>query len=505
MPSSVLSLRANALSFSFDEARPLFHDVSFQLGPGFTAVVGENGAGKSTLLRLLAGELSPTAGAVELKPPSARVEFTRQQASHTPVDPQVLYDEPKGYAVLGRLGLDEEQLQRWPTLSEGERRRWQLALALISAPDVWLLDEPSNHLDAHGRQWLLDALSRYRGIGVVVSHDRQLLDALTQATLRLDGGTARLWPGPYSEAKVSWELQAQAQADARERAVAQRDKLTEQLAVARREHQSAERQRHTSARMRNRHDTDARGMGSQNLADWAAGHAGRQVEVARRAVDRAEEAVAQLPISKAVGRDDVWFIDEVAPKARLLSFVAPHGVQGGERRLLHEVSLTIERGEHVHVAGPNGAGKSSLLRALLEHSQLPPERVVYLPQEATAEREGQAMLRELKSMPKAELGRALSLVAALGLRPEQLLSTKLPSPGELRKASLALAAARRAWLLVLDEPTNHLDLPSIERLEHALSTWPGALLLVTHDVALAKACCRTTWRLAEGRVHVEAT
>jgi ATPase subunit of ABC transporter with duplicated ATPase domains len=107
-------------------------------------------------------------------------------------------------------------------------------------------------------------------------------------------------------------------------------------------------------------------------------------------------------------------------------------------------------------------------------------------------------------LPSEPRGRLLSLVAALGVDPDRLLVTDAPSPGEARKVRVAYGLATGAWLLVLDEPTNHLDLPAIERLEGALAVYPGALLLVTHDGALAGRLTRTTWHLADGRVDVVA-
>jgi ATPase subunit of ABC transporter with duplicated ATPase domains len=125
--------------------------------------------------------------------------------------------------------------------------------------------------------------------------------------------------------------------------------------------------------------------------------------------------------------------------------------------------------------------------------------VLTVPQELSPT-EGLVLLERARALPSDERGRVLQIVAALGLAPEQLLATTSPSPGEARKLAIALGLGTHAWALVLDEPTNHLDLPSIERLESALAAWPGALLLVTHDEALARATCTERWRIDGGEV-----
>jgi ATPase subunit of ABC transporter with duplicated ATPase domains len=173
----------------------------------------------------------------------------------------------------------------------------------------------------------------------------------------------------------------------------------------------------------------------------------------------------------------------------------------GERVLLRDVHLSVERDTRVRVAGPNGAGKTSLVERLLAGANLPRERVLALPQHATR-REERAWLEELGQLAHEERGRVASMLAALGADPERLFATHQPSPGESRKLALATALGRHAWLLVLDEPTNHLDLPSIERLEVALSRFPGAIVLVSHDDAFAERVTTSTWRLVGERVSL---
>jgi ATPase subunit of ABC transporter with duplicated ATPase domains len=184
------SCRIVDVSFSHDGALPLFERVSLHLTPGWYGLVGENGAGKTTLLRLLTGELEPDTGSVRWQPASPRIVVCAQDVEVPPEGAVELAEGTSAESAVwrGRLGLRGGELERWETLSPGERKRWQVGAALATGPDVLLLDEPSNHLDAEAREMLCAALREFPGLGVVVSHQRELLEELTSATLRVHRG-----------------------------------------------------------------------------------------------------------------------------------------------------------------------------------------------------------------------------------------------------------------------------------------------------------------------------
>ena len=493
------SLVLRDVAFAYDD-HVVFSSLNLHLSAGWHGLVGPNGAGKTTLLRLVTGALSPDAGSLQVAPGDARIVHCTQgiDACDDDILSLARRDDGDAFRVRGELLLEPAELARWETLSPGERRRWQIGAALGREPDVLLLDEPEGHLDLAGRELLLGALPRFRGIGVVVSHDRALLDALTTVTLGVERGDVRAFPGPWSAAAAAWEAEREAAVATRGRLRGAAQAAERGLERARKQAAAATRTRSARVRMKDRHDHDARGAVAKGRAAFGEAALSRGVAREREAAARAAAALEEATVDRRLGAA-IALPFEPSPRRLLLGGAWPE-VRAGEAVVLRDVELWLGREDKVQLAGDNGAGKTTLLRALLAASTLPPDRLLWLPQEL-GPGERQELVRELRSLPREQRGDALNVVAALGTDPERLLRTPRPSPGEARKLRIALGMARRAWVLVLDEPTNHLDLPSVERLEAALSSWPGALLLVTHDAALARAVTTRTWRVADGGVR----
>jgi ATPase subunit of ABC transporter with duplicated ATPase domains len=497
----VSSVYITRLSFSYQDSVPLLSDLSLQLAPGWYGVVGPNGAGKTTFLRLLAAELSPERGEIRVHPPSFRPILCSQTIDRR--EPEIVRfaesTEREAKRLLGQLELEPHDLERWSTLSPGERKRWQIGAALSVSPELLLLDEPTNHLDAEARALLLGALHRFQGIGVVVSHDRLLLNELSHYTIRFHQGEVRVWTGNYDEARRDWEAKAREELDAYERVRREERKLKRRLADRRQRRTEAEAQMSTRKRMKGPQDSDARARFKAKRRRSAEVSLGRDVQLTRRKIDRVTEQLQSFHLRKTLGRS--LFVDYTrAPVPVLMSIDMPE-VRVGERTLLEAVQLTVERESRIRVAGPNGIGKSTLLAHLLKGARIPESRLIHLPQELGPERERE-LLESVRALGPEERGRVLTVVAALGVDPEALLASERPSPGEARKLLLAYGLGRQVWALVLDEPTNHLDLPSIERLQDSLQAYPGALVLVTHDEQLARRCTSTRWDLVDRRVHV---
>jgi len=189
----------------------------------------------------------------------------------------------------------------------------------------------------------------------------------------------------------------------------------------------------------------------------------------------------------------------------LLSLSAGSLPLGGDRQL-HFPDLAMRPDDRIAITGPNGGGKSTLVRHLVERLNVPPERVVYMPQEIDAQ-QSRSILERARSLPRELLGQTMTAVSRLGSRPERLLESAEPSPGEVRKILLAMGIASAPHIVVMDEPTNHLDLPSIECLEAALDQCPCGLLLVSHDFRFLQRLARRRWQIEadeEGKERLTA-
>ncbi|TMJ97389.1 MAG: ABC-F family ATP-binding cassette domain-containing protein [Actinobacteria bacterium] len=504
---------------------PLFDRVSFKLERrDRLALSGPNGAGKTTLLRMITGETGRQGGELafekgtrialhDQRPPLdrelslreyvlagaadlvaverelARLERAMAEGTHDAATlaayarAQARLDHAGGYAwrehanaVVRGLGFADEDLDRYlVTFSGGELTRASLARALAGDPDLLLLDEPTNHLDVASLEWLERELASLDAACMIVAHDRWFLEAVTNATLELEAGRSTYFPGPWHawrREKAERALHAQKEAD---RIAADIERLERFVARF--------RYKKTKAKQAQAKLTQI-GRLEQDRSAAAADHA---------LLTRKQRALA-------------FGFDEPPRTGRIVLEIEDETIAVPGRELLHDVSLVLERGEHVALVGPNGSGKTTLVRGI------PAERykvgygvqVGYFSQQGTELDERGTALDCVQRMtgltrPRAQalLGRFLFSGWEAHTKPVTALSG-----GERRRLGLACLVASGANFLVLDEPTNHLDLESREALEAALEAFPGTVLLVSHDRALLDAVAQRTAAVEEGTIRL---
>ena len=479
------------VSFTYDTARTtLLAGLTLHFPSGWTGIVGANGAGKTTILRLATGELEAQQGHVQ-RPADAIYCPQRTDDPPDQLEDLMAAADGEAGAIRGRLGLEAEWQERWDTLSHGERKRAQIAVALWRAPQVLAIDEPTNHIDAPARQLLIGALRAYPGAGLLVSHDRELLDSLCRQCLFVDPPEAILRPGGYTQGIQQGRMDEESARQQHEQAKRERQRL-EQEAVKRREEASrAEKRR--SKRGLSIKDHDARFK--RNLARLSGkdGTGGKLLRQLDGRLEQARQKQQQTRVKKTYELG-IWLPEGRSQRNTL--FDLPAGALSlGEGRQLNFPDLAMRPDDRIALTGPNGGGKSTLVRHLERSLNLPPERVSCMPQEIDRQT-ARDILDQARQLPEDQLGRLMNVVSRLGSRPHRLLESALPSPGEIRKLLLALGIARAPHLIIMDEPTNHLDLPSIECLEEALAECPCGLLLVSHDLPFLARLTRKRWHIS---------
>ncbi|WP_238370648.1 ABC-F family ATP-binding cassette domain-containing protein [Heliomarina baculiformis] len=462
----LLQLSDISLTFGGD---PLFDALDLVVQPGDrVALVGRNGSGKSTLMKVMAGLVEPDSGTIVV-PPGRTVGYMEQdpdmagcntlgEFATRDLDPGELYKVER--AAEG-LKFDPDRLVS--TASGGERRRAALAGLMARAPDLMLLDEPTNHLDIEAVQWLERELKSTRAAFVMISHDRAFLRELSRATLWIDRGSVRRLEKGF-EAFEAWRDQVWEEEDMQRHKLNRLIKSEARWAV---EGISARRKRN-QGRVR-------------ALADLRAERANQ--------IRRQGTADLNLDSGPKSGKKVIEAFDVSK------SF--------GDKKIVTDFSLSIQRGDRVAFVGPNGVGKTTLLKVLLgqekpdsgeirhgtnleiavfdqARAQLDPDMSLWesLTGDSDMRVSGQADQVMVRGNPRHVVS---YLKDFLFDESQARAPVRALSGGEKARLLLARLMARQSNVLVLDEPTNDLDVETLDLLQEVLDDYDGTVLLVSHD------------------------
>ena len=490
----------------------LFEQMSLQLHAGWrVGISGRNGAGKSSLLALVAGDLQPDSGHFE-RPKNWTLAWVKQEvealdvtaldyvldgdAEFRQIERDLAVAEAEhdgmrlahlherllaidGYSAHARAGAllhglgfaAGAETRNVRDFSGGWRMRLNLAQALMCRSDLLLLDEPTNHLDLDAVIWLEGWLKKYPGTLLVISHDREFLDAVATHMLSIAEQRVELFSGNLTgfERKRSERLaQQQSMYEKQQRERAHLQKFVDRF-----------RAQATKARQ-----AQSRIKALERMVDIAPVRAASTIRFEFR-------KPAALP----------------EPMLRLSEVAAGYG----ERRVIDNIKLNLSPGDRIALLGANGAGKSTLIKVLA--GQLAPMageliaardlQVGYFAQHQLEQLDAKATAVEhlLRLDPAVGERGARDFLGGFGFQGDRALEPVAPfSGGEKARLCLALTVYQKPNLLLLDEPTNHLDLDMREALTEALNDYEGAVVLVSHDRALIRTCCTTLLHVGSGRV-----
>ena len=479
------SLKIRNLFYKYPSAaEPIFNALNLDFEEGWSAVSGVNGSGKSTLLKLISKELKTDKGTIV---GNSLVVYCAQSTEFPPLELEefMMTYTKEAYKLRDLLQVKDEWLGTWEVLSHGERKRLQLAVALSSESDVLMVDEPTNHLDRRSQTIVVEALRSYRGIGILVSHDRMLLDALSQHTVMIKAGEVLKYKSKFSLAQQAYGKTL----SHKKKVISEQEhelKKIDRVIQVQREKVSLAKKRFSKKNV-GKHNSSLKEKINGAILTGKDKNDGQMLQRTVTKQRHLSENINTLAKEYATG---ISFEGKIA-KHNFPIAVEKNCITLFESKQLCFPRLSVNVGEKVGISGENGVGKSTFIRYFIKSIDFQHD-YLYIPQEIT-DKQAQKLFDDISNLNSDEKGELFTLVQRLGSDAKALLNSAIPSPGEVRKLLIAQGLLKHPSLIILDEPTNHMDLDSIQSLETSLKEYEGALLFITHDETFLENLSTKEW------------
>ena len=480
-------LQINNLTFKYSHTN-IFTNLNLTFEPfSWSCIVGNNGSGKTTLLKLISKKLKPEFGSIV---GNDLVYYCQQSLTETPEGfEEFIYTfNSKTFRLKELLHIQDEWFYRWKNLSYGEKKRVQIAIALYQEVDVLLLDEPTNHLDYTSKNIVLEGLKNFRGIGILVSHDREILNTLCTNTVIIKNQNIYTYKSNYDNAIKEFNQH-------RDFLIKENENINKELKKLQKNIQNQKEKVSISKSRLSKKNIDKNDKDSKekiNLAKLTGKDKNDSKLVTTFSKKYEDQKLKRNELDKEFTKGIK--IENNISKKDLFSFFLEEGsLKLSQEKTLYYPNLSINSNDKIAIIGDNGVGKSSFLKYFISKIGLN-SNYLYLPQEIE-EIQIKKLYEEIDFFDNEKKGLLFTLIRRMSSNPKNLLENIFASPGELRKLFIAKALLENISLIILDEPTNHMDIDSIEAIEKALVDYDKALIVVSHDKTFIENLIMKVWIL----------